>query len=196
MNAGWGPRRAFAAALVIVAAGCQTVDVGTPQPALIGDDVFLRLPSTPAYPRRETLLQTVVGDYRGERRLFQSVVSLSPDLVRVVITAPAGPRVLTATWSADGIAVERTPLAPRDLEAASILADLMLVYWDLEAVDAALAGAASVVERDGVRTVVREGRKVVTVERRTGGAAREQAVLVNHDLGYVLRIQTVRAGEK
>lgn len=186
------PRLALAVFLVIVVAGCQTMEEAPRRPTRIGNGVFLSLPPTPGYPRRETLIQTIVGEYQGERRLFQSVVSLSPERVRLVITAPSGPRVLTVAWSADGIAVERSALAPRELNADSILADLMLVYWDLASVNAALAGSASAFESDGTRTVVQGERAVVTVDRRNATAEREQIVLTNRDLGYALRIQTVR----
>lgn len=178
---------------MIVATACQTVDIPEPTRVRVAIGVHLTLPTRPGYADQRTLIQVVDGTYGDRRQAFQSVVSLSRDLVSVVITLPSGPRVLTIDWSAKGIEISRTQHAPDGLQASNILADLMILLWDADSVNAALDGEAIAVDTGRQRTVSQGGRIVVSVDRDGVAAGRGHSTLVNYDFGYRLDIQTVPA---
>jgi hypothetical protein len=148
----------------------------------------------PGYLRETTILQIVQGAYGADRRTFQSLVSLSPEKVRVIMTLPGGPRIMTIEWSARGVAAERTALAPAELMGENVLADLVISLWDLNAVAAALPDGATVTETGGVRTVHSEGREVITVRYADDANTTRRMVLTNHDFGYELSISSTLTG--
>ena len=175
-------------ALLIFASGCATRDTARSQDVSIGREISLTLPMPPGYPREITFLQTVQGSYGAQRRTFQSLVSLAADEVRVIMTLPGGPRIMTIRWSPQGVTTERTALAPAELLGENVLADLMITLWDPDAAGAALSDNATITEADGVRTIRSAGRDVITVRYADGASDSERMVLVNHDFGYELVI--------
>lgn len=179
-------------ALLVFVSGCATQETARSPDVAIGRGVSLALPMPPAYPRESTVLQTVQGAYGARRRTFQSVVSLAADKVRVIMTLPGGPRVMTVHWSAQGVTTERTALAPAELRGENVLADIVITLWDLDAVGAALSGDATITEADGVRTIRGAGREVITVWYAEGANESERMVLTNHDFGYELVISSQR----
>lgn len=180
----------MAAGFLVALAACQSTVSPPPDRVLIGDGVHLDLPLPPKYSHRQSLVQMVDGRYEDRRQVFQSVVLLSPDLVRMIITLPSGPRMLTIDWSAAGIEVDRSALVPDDLHATNILADLMILLWDLESINKALAGTATVRDAENRRTVSHGDRTVITVDRQ---AAPGRIEFTNHDFGYRLTIRTTVA---
>ncbi len=178
--------------LLVLVSGCATRETTPFRKIPIGRDVFLVLPMPPGYPRETTVLQMVQGAHGSHRRTVQSLVSLSPDEVRVIMTLPGGPRIMTIDWSARGITTARTALAPSGLTGENVLADMVVSLWALKAVGRALADSASVTEADGVRTISSEGRAVITVRYADDGTETGRMVLTNHDFGYELVISSQR----
>lgn len=178
--------------LLVFVSGCATRETTGTREVPIGRGVSLNLPMPPGYLRETTILQVVRGAYGADRRTFQSLVSLSPDEVRVIITLPGGPRIMTIDWSARGVATERSALAPTELRGENVLADMVISLWDLKAVAAALPDGATVTQTDGVRTVHCEGREVITVRYAEDAIKTRRMVLTNHDFGYELVISSQR----
>lgn len=179
-------------ALLVLVSGCATRETARSPDVAIGRGASLALPMPPGYSREITVLQTVQGAYGAQRRTFQSVVSLAADKVRVIMTLPGGPRVMTVHWSAQGVTTERTALAPAELRGENVLADIVITLWHLDAVGAALSGDATIAEADGVRTIRSAGREVITVRYVDGANESERTVVTNHDFGYELVISSQR----
>ena len=150
-------------AFLVFVSGCATRQTTRTQEVAIGRSVTLTLPMPPGYPRETTVFQMVQGAYGTHRRTFQSLVSLSPDAVRVIMTLPGGPRIMTIEWSANGMTTYRTSVAPAELMGENVLADMVVTLWNLKAVAALLPAGATITEAAGVRTLRSEGRDVITV---------------------------------
>ncbi len=179
-------------ALIVVISGCTTRDTSRTREVAIGRGLSLDLPMPPGYPRETTVLQTVQGVYAGRRLTFQALTFLAADEVRVIMTLPGGPRIMTIEWSALGVTTERTALAPAELMGENVLADMVISLWELRALRAALPDSAEVTEAHGVRTVGGEGREVVTVRYAGNTVKTRRMVLTNHDFGYELVISSQR----
>lgn len=177
-------------ALLALASGCATRETARSPEVAIGRQVFLALPMPPGYPRETTVLQTVQGTHGAERRTFQSVVTLGANAARVIMTLPAGPRIMTINWSAQGVTTERTALAPAELKGENVLADIVITLWGKDAVGAALSQDATIREADGVRTIRSAGRDVLTVRYASGSTPSKRVLLTNHDFGYELVISS------
>jgi len=178
--------------LVVIVTGCATRDTARSPDVAIGSGVSLALPMPPGYPRKITVLQTVQGAYGDQRRTFQSVISLSPDTVQVIMTLPGGPRIMTIHWSAERVTTERTALAPSDLKGENVLADIMITLWNAASIGTALSSGATITEADGIRTIRIAGRDVITVRYNDKTDDTKRMVLTNHDFGYELAISSQR----
>lgn len=190
----------FAAALVL--AGCAALGVGggtarteqlTDLHTPLTSEAMLTLPAPPAYPRTETLIQTVVGRYQDRRTAFQAVLDLSPERVSIVLTAPSGPRIMTVEWTEAGVEVERTSLAPEELSALNILGDIFLAQWPADQIAGALPDGFAV--DDGQpRTITGPGGLVVRVEQQEAADGLHRATFENLSFGYALTIVTETGG--
>jgi hypothetical protein len=188
--------RAAIAALLLAGAlvGCNTVRPVHGEATPIGRDLEMHLPATPGYPGRFSANQTVVGNYGGQKGAFQAVLDFSTDKATVVITAVSGPRILGLTWTSKGIIEDRTPLAPESLKGISILGDIFVALWPVEAVQRAMPEGVTVTTEGNVRRVKAADRVIEEVETKpSNGAAMRQEVR-NLDFGYQLTIITEKAG--
>lgn len=157
--------------------------------AHIAEDVALVLPSPPGYPETRTMTQVVRARYGAQGAVFESVLSLSPDEVTIIITVLGGPRVATLTWNEDGVREDRTLLAPAGVPVENILADLFLVVWPDEAVAEALPeGVVLVRGENGVRLLQKDGETIVEVTADAADPSR--AVVRNLAFGYEVAITT------
>jgi hypothetical protein len=111
------------------------------------------------------LLQTIRVQHADKRAAFEAALSLSPDVVEIVVTAPSGPRLATVTWTGNGIKEDRTLLAPDGIPVENILADVFILLWPRPALVQALPPGADVRdEADGSRTVSRNGTPIVEIK--------------------------------
>lgn len=189
--------RAAIVALVVASAalgGCHTVRPVNGEATPIGKNLDMRLPAIPNYPGHFSATQTVIGNYGGQKGAFQAVLDFSPDKATVVITAVSGPRILGVTWTSQGIVEDRTPLAPENLKGISILGDIFVALWPIEAVQRAMPEGVTVTVDGNIRRVKTADRVVEEVETKpSDGAAMRQEVR-NLDFGYRLTIITEKAG--
>ncbi len=153
-------------------------------------DAMLNLPARPGYPRNDTLIQTVVGQYGDRRTAFQAVLELSPEQVTIVLTAPSGPRIMTIDWTAAGVAVERTSLAPEELSAINILGDVFLTSWPSDAIAAALPHGFQLRYDGDARVVSGPEGPVVRIQQGAEIDGLHRASFTHLAFGYSLTIVT------
>ena len=179
----------------IVLAGCVTGPPAGPTPppgvtAVARDQVYLTLPLPPGYPGEKEMAQSIVAQYGPQKVAFDALVSLSPDKVTVIVTAPAGPRVAQIDWDAQGVRGKTEGQDPPGFRAENVLADLVLANWPKPALEKALGGRLEVWDYpDGHRKLVRGKALVVDIPpavRAADGSSKR--TLINHDFGYSLTI--------
>jgi hypothetical protein len=180
-------------AVMAAAAGCTTVRPVDGAVTPLGKGLEMRLPVTPSYPVPFSATQTVVGQYGERRAAFQAILDFSPAVAQVVLTAASGPRILSVTWTRDGIVEDRTPLAPADLKGLNVLGDIFVSLWPVEVVQAALPPGVEIVEDGPLRSVKTADRIIVEVETLAMDGATMKQRLRNLDFGYELTILTERS---
>lgn len=165
----------------------QIVDRSTPLSA----GARLTLPQAPNYPRTETLIQTVIGQYEDRRTAFQAVLDLSPERVHIVLTAASGPRIMSIDWTGEGITVDRAAIAPDELSGLEILGDIFLTLWPHEQVADALPSDVFMSNGGAMRfiTSLDDGRIVEVINDETDAAPR-RTTLRNLAFRYQLIIIT------
>jgi hypothetical protein len=183
--------------------GCVTAPPGPPPPpgsaAVARDSLYLTLPLPPGFPEEREMAQSVVADYGPRKVAFDALVSLSPDRVIVIVTAPAGPRIARIDWTKDGVAVQTEGPPPPGFRAENVLADLVLANWPKAAVETAINDRLLVWDfADGRRKLVREGagRRELVIDITApvaDGDGSISRVLTNHDFGYSLTLVTREA---
>ena len=152
--------------------------------ANISETAALSLPLPPNYPETQTVLHSVRARYGERDAAFDAILSLSPELVEIVITAAAGPRLATITWDVDGVRQERALVAPGDIPVENILADIFVALWPREEVERALPpDCAFTIDDDGARTISQAGAPILEVH--TNASA---IVVRNLAFGYELSI--------
>ncbi|MBX3479403.1 MAG: DUF3261 domain-containing protein [Caulobacter sp.] len=176
-------------------AGCATAPSGPPPPAGIAavarGQTWLTLPRPPGYPREREMAQSIVASYGPRKTAFDALVSLSPERVTVIVTAPAGPRVAQIDWTASGVATRTDGPTPPGFRAENVLADMVMAEWPKAALETALGGRLAVWDYpDGRRKLVRDDKELV-VEITPPVADADGAVrrtLTNYDFDYSLTI--------
>ncbi|MCI4644107.1 MAG: DUF3261 domain-containing protein [Hyphomonadaceae bacterium] len=157
----------------------------------IADSVELRLPERPGLTSRVDIVQTLIGTHAGETHAFQALVSGDADEFNVIILAIAGPRLVDISWSDAGVRQERSLLAPDQLDALNILADIFLVRWPAEAVQTALPEDATLVAGIDSRRIQRNGDTLISVSYNLEDEkGRRYTRLVNTSRQYSLSIYT------
>jgi hypothetical protein len=175
-------------------AGCVTAPPGPPPPAGVAavarDRLWLTLPLPPAYPVEREMAQSIVARYGPRKIAFDALVSLSPSAVRVIVTAPAGPRLAQIDWTAQGVVTKMDGPPPPGFRGENVLADMVLANWPKAALEQALGGRLQVWDYpDGRRKLVRGQELVVDISpavRDEDGAT--QRTLNNYDFDYSLTI--------
>lgn len=170
--------------LCLAASACASAPEQAPR-AHIADGLALTLPLPPGYPETRTLAQTARARYGLLQAAFESVVSLSPDQVDIVVTAAIGPRLATIHWDKDGVREERTLLAPEGVPVENLLADLFVSSWPPEAVAAALpAGVELILDAEGGRALVSNGVVIMEIRRES----ETRVAIKNLAFGYEINI--------
>lgn len=127
-----------------------------------------------------------------EQIQFQARLSLREDRVLVVLLDSLGRRGATIRWSADGVTMERADWLPVNLEAKTLLQDLVLVYWPAQIVRDALPEDQYLLEMDRARNITSADGPIYRINRPTGDVWVGTSRLENLILGYQMTIQSVR----
>jgi hypothetical protein len=188
-------RPAVTSLLLLLLSACSTItrefSVGA---AFIAPGVLFQTPGPAELGYPIEAIQLVVASFRGERVVFESRVSCSPERLTLVTTDGFGRRALTAHRTAAAIMFDAAEWVPTGLRAENILADMALVYWPKEAVDRALAGSPARLEmRGNERSIVIDGREIINVAYEGSSAAAPwtgMARFQNRAFGYALELRS------
>ncbi len=188
-----GVRSSF---LLLALMGCAA-DPPMPHEATLAPDVRMVVPEPAALGRSVSAVQMVVARHGDERFAFHARIDVSPEGLDLVVLDPFGARAITLSWRDGELSYRGERQVPAALSPADLLAALAIIYWPLDAVRAGLApSGASLVSGRG-RSVVVQGREVVSVEyegpeaRSWSGVARYR----NLALGLELDVHSVLAPE-
>ena len=96
-------------------------------------------------------------------------------------------------WRA--VTTRKESIAPSNLSAERLLADLMLVYAPEDELRAAISGGKLVTVGDRVRRIFRDGRELIEVTRPAGDPWSGEATLTNFAFDYALDIQSRRLSQ-
>ena len=99
-------------------------------------------------------------------------------------------RVLMLRWDGHDLQVQRHLMLPAEVDAARVLRDIQLVYWPLEAVQAALPSGWGVSDAEQRRTLSFEGEPQVVVDYAGLPRWQGRAELDNRLEGYRLSIES------
>jgi hypothetical protein len=194
-------RLAAVAAVGALLGGCATAPPGPPPPAGVAaiarGPVYLTLPRPPAFPTEQEFAQSIVADYGPRKIAFDALVSLGPDRVTVIVTAPAGPRLAQIDWTAEGVRTAMDGPAPPGFRAENVLADLVVARWPKPLLEQALGGRLEVWDyQDGRRKLVRDkAETIIEVSPPTTDASgAERRTLTNYHFDYRLTIITRGGG--
>tara|TARA_R110000824_G_scaffold390760_14_gene587887 strand:+ start:6864 stop:7433 length:570 start_codon:yes stop_codon:yes gene_type:complete len=177
---------------VLMLSACATGGGTQTVTRALAPDVIIDIPERPIFEGGLDVVQLVQARYQDRHQMFQSFLHSDGNGLNVVMTVPSGPRIMRIVWGANGVATTREPIAPDELDAFHIIADLMLVYAPLNELQNSISGAVVKDMADGTRKILRNGKEVIVVQRprqdRWDGSAR----LENFSFDYVLNIQSQR----
>ena len=112
--------------------------------ALLGPHYALLLPSPAELGRQVEMTQFLTAKYKDDQFTFEGRLSISPEKLVLAGVDGMGRRAMTVTWDGHDMTVERAPWLPESLRPASILADIVVLYWPEKAVRRALAPSGCV----------------------------------------------------
>jgi len=180
----------LAAALALVACNGERPPPAPGGPrANIAHDITVELPVAPGYPEARVYAQVLRARYGWRSATLETVLSLSPEQVEIVLTVPGGPRVATVRWSESGIVAERTVFTPPDLAPENMMADIFIAFWPEAMVRQILPeGVTLDVSADGARRVRRGAEIILAI---TPDPENPQRLSVrNEGLNYELTIDS------
>jgi hypothetical protein len=163
----------------------------------IAPGVTLTLPERPPFQEEIKVVQLGQATYRDRATAFQAVITSTPDAMTLIMTLPSGPRVMSFTWSAGALKTKLEPMAPKEISADHMLADILVMYAPPAFLQREIHGADFVSGPDGSRRVVRDGKDVIVVTRppdELGNLWIGHAILENKAFGYRLSIESKALG--
>jgi hypothetical protein len=175
----------------LLLAGCGTHPVLPPDQAFIAPDVSITVPGPATLGRSAVIAQTVTASFRGQSFVFQAYVNIAPDVLELAALDGLGRRLFTVHWQSGAFDYAPSPAMPKDLRPANMLADLALIYWPADALQPLLAKAgATLQETSAGRTILKDGKPVIRIERPDGPGWTGTAHYRNLAFDYSLDIQS------
>ncbi len=157
--------------------------------AFVAAGVVLARPSPASLGRSVEAVQLITARRGGETQTFEARLSVSAEALLLVANDAFGQRLLTLRWDGRNLVeTDRAGWLPERITGDNILADVFLVHWPREALQAGLQGA-ELRETDGTRSVFRDGREVIRITRSGDGWSGESR-LENRDWHYELLIRS------
>ena len=184
-------------ALTLLATGCVSKTETVTGVVDIAPGVSLTLPERPPFGVDVHVVQLGQASYGDRSTAFQAVIAADAEKMTLVMTLPAGPRVMSFTWKGGVLQTQRESIAPKEISADHMLADILVMYAPPDFLKQAIQGAAFAVGADGTRRISRDGKDLITVTRppaAPGDLWLGQAVLENTAFGYRLSIDSRALG--
>lgn len=125
------------------------------RPSSGAEPLGLRLPPS-SLGRPLSLVQRITLFHRGERRSFEALLEVDAERLQVALLAP-GQTLARLVWDGAALDVRTSAYAPAGVTPERVLEDIQLVWWPLEAVQAALGRDVSVLDTGNSRQVLRGG---------------------------------------
>lgn len=181
--------------LALLLAGCA----GAPKPppglgdnqAIIAPKLVLMIPPPSAIGRDVDLAQHIVARFRGQSYAFDMQIAITKDRLDLVALDGFGRRALTVSWKDGAPSFERASWLPPVFRPADILASFVTAYWPDDVVAGAMKDkTVTVVTKDGVRRIARNGHDLIVVTYGTGEGWNRSATLKNVAFGYEIDIQS------
>ncbi len=166
---------------------CTTLQEPPAAGVPIAEGVSLRLPAAPPFGDVQAV-QLITARYKDRQESLQAVVQAGTGHMKVIVTLPSGPRVLSVAWDGGKVETTREAMTPESLSGDHLIADIMTIYAPAEVLRAGLSGATLEVEASGARRIVAGGQPVISVVRPAQDPWRGRAVLENTSYGYRLDI--------
>ena len=159
----------------------------TDGPVHLAPGVSLRLPPPSALGQGIEAVQMVAASHGDDSFTFEGRLSVDGDVMALVTTDGLGRRAMTIRWDGRHLAVERADWLPATVPPpANMLADVMLIYWPVQALRTGLEGAL-LEQDDQSRRLVRDGVVLATVQPGRAGWT-GVAALVNQVWDYRIDI--------
>jgi len=174
-------------ALLPLTAACTTPAAPPADGVAIAEGVTLRLPDAPPFGDIQ-VVQLITARYKDRQETLQALVETGAGHMKVIVTLPSGPRVLSVAWGDGKVETTREAMTPDSLSGDHLLADIMTIYAPDEALVKALRGGQLVAGPAGSRRIEAGGQVVITVTRPQQDPWRGRAVLENSSFGYRLDI--------
>jgi hypothetical protein len=170
-------------ALVLLAALAGCLPPTRPGPP---DEVPLLRLAPSALPGGMAAQQRLSFEHGGRRQVVDALVEVDAEAVRVVIHAQ-GQVALRLDWDGSTLTQTRADWLPPQLSAERVLSDLQLVYWPVDAVDAALPPAWHFSGPEQSRKLMHSDEIVAHVQR----VSEQRRVLRQNRHRYMLQIDSV-----
>lgn len=171
--------------------GCSMVDVSSNVGRIeIANDVYLTLPKTGEITESFDATQLLVVDFEAKSYSFQAQLEVRPGKITIAAIPLWGGTLFSVTY--DG-SVLRTQgmIDTHGINAEYLLADVLLMTWDPEWVNARLQGAVLKVSKSNdSRTVSRDGEPVIEISYEMPDAWTGRTHFKHIERGYVLDIRT------
>ena len=167
----------------------------------LADGLEFTLPAAP-WDEDETIdvAQQVEATWNNQAQsgtaTFQGRINIQPDRARIVLIDDLGRRAVEIDWTAEEIIIQNANWLPQEFDTKRLLADIVMTYWPLDAVEDALPDNMSVHEGFGERTIRLDdtGRKYATIEHPIKDVWQGQAILKNQQFNYRIKINSLRTG--
>ena len=157
-------------------------------------EMFLVLPKPSTLGRSLEANQLITAHYGDQTFVFEGHMSASPDRLLLLGLDGMGRKALTVSWDAQGIHAETASWLPKQLRPENMLADIVMIYWPAEQVNAALAASGGHVTVSGHHRSISDAKgKVIQLD--TSGDDPWNGSLQYRNLawGYGLDVQSVEA---
>jgi hypothetical protein len=126
--------------------------------------------------------------------VFQAAVSLAVSGSHVTILDDLGRRAATITWGPQAITFERAPWLPEAVDLRRVLVDMMLVYWPVDALRAALPSGWRLTTNAQGRSITdgASGTELIALTTPVNDPWQGAATLTQRQQHYRLTIQSQR----
>ncbi|MDP2698557.1 DUF3261 domain-containing protein [Thalassospira sp.] len=169
---------------------------GVKQTVMLDDNAEFTLPGNPwAGDDNLDISQQIQARWaKDEQGTFQARIALAPGAVKIVMIDDLGRRAIDIDWDADALTIQTADWLPETFDARRLLADIVMVYWPLDALKKALPGSMSVTEilEQRVIRINATGRIYARIDRPSRDIWQGVASLRNERFGYDIAIRSQR----